>query len=202
MLFRSTRNLPKLRDITTGTWTLGPDLDPFLFLRWAKYIVAHGSMMTWDMMRYSPLGYNTKRELLLHPYMIAWFHKVASLFGSESVTHSAVLYPVFFFALTIIAFFLMTRKVFINSLGEKKSNIIALISSFFLVVMPPLLPRTIAGIPEKESAGFFFLFITFYFFISAWKEKQTNKKIILALLAGIFTGGMGLVWGGDRKSVV
>ena len=33
-----TRNLPLLRDITTGTWTLGPDLDPFLFLRWAKYI--------------------------------------------------------------------------------------------------------------------------------------------------------------------
>ena len=27
-----TRNLPGLKDITTGTWTLGPDLDPFLFL--------------------------------------------------------------------------------------------------------------------------------------------------------------------------
>jgi len=26
-----TRNIPKLKDITTGTWTLGPDLDPFLF---------------------------------------------------------------------------------------------------------------------------------------------------------------------------
>ena len=38
-----TRNIPILKDITTGTWTLGPDLDPFLFLRWAKYIVENGS---------------------------------------------------------------------------------------------------------------------------------------------------------------
>ena len=36
-----TRNLPLLRDVTTGSWTLGPDLDPFLFLRWSKYIVEH-----------------------------------------------------------------------------------------------------------------------------------------------------------------
>src|SRR3989344_1234086 len=28
-----TLNLSKLKDITTGGWTLGPDLDPFLFLR-------------------------------------------------------------------------------------------------------------------------------------------------------------------------
>jgi hypothetical protein len=39
-----TQNLKGLRDITTGTWTLGPDLDPFLFLRWAKYIVENGTL--------------------------------------------------------------------------------------------------------------------------------------------------------------
>jgi len=35
-------------------------------------------------------------------------------------------------------------------------NIIALIATAFFVVIPSLLPRTIAGIPEKESAAFFF----------------------------------------------
>ena len=68
-----TLNLPNLRDITTGGWTLGPDLDPFLFMRWAKYIVEHGKLMAMDMMRYVPLGYSTKGELLLHPYLMAWF---------------------------------------------------------------------------------------------------------------------------------
>src|SRR3989344_6564874 len=96
-----TRNLPGLKDITTGTWTLGPDLDPFLFLRWAKYIVAHGSIMSLDVMRYVPFGYNTSGELLVTPYFIAWFYKLGSVFGFvESITHAAVIYPVFMFALT------------------------------------------------------------------------------------------------------
>ena len=191
-----TRNLDKLRDVTTGTWTLGPDLDPFLFLRWADYIVEHGKLYAIDIMRYSPLGYNTKNELLLHPYLMAWFHKIAIYFGSESVTHSAVLYPVFMFSLTVIAFFLFTRKIFIDSVGEQKSNIIALISSLFLSVIPIFLPRTIAGIPEKESAAFLFMFLAFYFFLSAWKSKKFKMQIISAAFAGLSTAAMALIWGG------
>ncbi len=49
-----TSNLSGLRDITTGQWTLGPDLDPFLFLRWAKYIIQNGSLMAIDTMRNVP----------------------------------------------------------------------------------------------------------------------------------------------------
>src|SRR3989344_7812208 len=153
-----TRNLDGLRDVTTGTWTLGPDLDPFLFLRWAKYIVEHGSLFAIDTMRYVPLGYDVRGELLFLPYSIAWFHKIATFFGSASVTQSAVMYPVFMFGLTVIAFFFMTRKIFLSILGKRNSNVAALVASFFLTVMPPLLPRTIAGIPEKESAAFLFMF--------------------------------------------
>lgn len=191
-----TRNLDRLRDITTGTWTLGPDLDPFLFLRWAKYIVENGSLMAIDTMRYVPLGHNTKGELIFHPYMMAWFHKLASLFGSESVTHSAVLYPVFMFALTVIAFFFLTRKIFINSMGKKLSSIIALIASFLLSVIPVFLPRTIAGIPEKESAAFLFMFLALYLFLISWESKNLKSGILFAILAGGATAGMALIWGG------
>lgn len=190
-----TSNLAGLRDITTGGWTLGPDLDPFLFLRWAKDIVESGSLVAMDMMRYVPLGFNTERELILHTYLIVWFHKVASMFGSESVTHSAVLYPVFMFALAVIAFFFMTRKIFLVSLGKRNSSIVALIASFFLSVLPVLLPRTVAGIPEKEASALVFMFLTFYFYLSSWESKG-KRGIIFALLAGIATGCMGLVWGG------
>ncbi|MAG26930.1 hypothetical protein CMI47_15430 [Candidatus Pacearchaeota archaeon] len=192
-----TRNLPGLRDITTSSWTLGPDLDPFLFLRWAQDIVANGSLTALDTFRYVPLGIETKTDLLLHPYMIAWFHNITSILGiTESVTHSAVLYPVFFFAITVIAFFLLTRKIFLDSLGHKKASIIALVSAFFLSVVPSLLPRTIAGIPEKESAAFFFLFMAFYFFLTAWKSHKLRNQIITAILAGISTAAMALIWGG------
>lgn len=192
-----TMNLAGLRDVTTGDWTLGPDLDPFLFLRWSKYIVENGSLFSIDNMRYVPIGFPTDGELLLHPYMMAWLHNVFDILGiSNSVTYSAVLYPVFFFALTVIAFFFLVRKIFIESLGERKAGIIALISSFFLSVLPILLPRTIAGIPEKESAAFFFMFMSFYLFLCAWKSKNKYGKYVLSLLTGMLTAGMALVWGG------
>jgi len=192
-----TRNLNGLRDVTTGGWTLGPDLDPFLFLRWAKYIVENGSLFVIDTMRNVPSGYPVADELLLHPYMMAWLHNLLSVFGlTESVEYSAVIYPVIMFALTVIVFFFLARKIFLKSMGERYANIIGLGSALFLSILPAILPRTIAGIPEKESAAFLFLFMAFYFFLVGWMAKSNTKSIIGALLAGVSTAGMAHIWGG------
>ncbi len=187
---------PKLWDVSTDSWTLGPDLDPFLFLRWSEYIVEHGKLFTLDPMRYVPMGFDTRSELLLTPYMIAWLHEISLFWGNNSVTYSAVIYPVVMFALTVIAFFLFTRKAFADSMGKQDANIIALIASFFLTVMPVFMPRTIAGIPEKESSAFFFMFLSLYLFLCSWKAKRLRTQLIFAILAGIATAGMALVWGG------
>ncbi|MBU0760685.1 MAG: hypothetical protein KJ858_03270, partial [Nanoarchaeota archaeon] len=69
-------------------------------------------------------------------------------------------------------------------------------ASFFLSVIPSLLPRTIAGIPEKESAAFLFLFLSFYFFLSAWKSKSRSWGYVCAVLAGAATAAMANIWGG------
>jgi asparagine N-glycosylation enzyme membrane subunit Stt3 len=191
-----TRNLPLLRDITTGGWALGPDLDPYLFLRWAEYIVEHGSIMAHDALRYVPLGFDTSRELLLLPYMIAWFHKVHLLFGAESVIHSAVLFPAVMFALTVGVFFFMTHEIFKIKMSKQSSLFIALCASAFLTIIPALLPRTIAGIPEKESIGFLFMFLAFWGFVGAWNALINNKKIIFTLIAIIGTIAMANAWGG------
>lgn len=195
-VFIRTRNLAGLRDVSTGGWTLGPDLDPFLFLRWAKHIVATGSLYAVDTLRNVPLGYQTNGEFILLPYLMAWFHSIASFFGSTSVEHSAVLFPVVMFALTVVSFFLFVRKIFVEKVGKTNATYIALIASFFLSVIPALLPRTIAGIPEKESAAFFFMFLAFYFFLEAWSAQKRTPMIVHSILAGIATAGIGLVWGG------
>lgn len=191
-----TRNLSGLRDATTGGWTLGPDLDPFLFLRWAKSIVAHGSLMDVDPLRYVPLPYYTSGELPGIPYLIAWFHTIASPWWTSTVEHSAVVFPAFMFALTAIVFFLLVRTMFITQQGEKKSTLIAAIATFFLIVTPTLLPRTVGGIPEKESVGFLLLFLALYLFISAWRSQKKTTAWLLALLAGAVTAAMNLTWGG------
>lgn len=197
MHVRADTGHPGLWDVTTNTWTLGPDLDPFLFLRWTKEIISNGSLPLYDTMRYVPLGFDTKGELLGLTYMIVLFHKaLASLGMSNSVDYSAVLFPAILFSITVLVFFLLVRKMFVDTVDKNKSNIIALIASFFLIIIPALLPRTVAGIPEKESPGFLFMFLAFYLFISAWKSKKITAEILFGLLAGLSTAAMAYVWGG------
>ncbi|MGV8142533.1 MAG: STT3 domain-containing protein [Candidatus Pacearchaeota archaeon] len=192
-----TANVAGLKDISTNDWTLGPDLDPFLFLRWSKHIITNGSLFAVDTLRYVPRGFETAGEYLLHPYMMAWFHNIFAGIFSWSATQSAIYYPVFMFALTVVAFFLFVRKAFAKFVSVKESNAIALIASFFLSVMPSLLPRTIAGIPEKESAAFLFMFLAFYFFLVAWDSNKRIKSLGFAALAGFATACMSFIWGGS-----
>lgn len=189
-----TANLPILIDVTTGTTCLGPDLDPFLFLRYSKIIIEEGALPEIDYMRYYPIGYETAKETKLLPYLLAYNYKIMNIFGDYSITYAAVMFPVFMFLLTCIVCFLFVRKLFENK-GSLR-NYVALIATAFLIVAPSLLTRTIAGIPEKESAGFFFMFLSLYFFVSCWKKDTIKKSLIFASLAGLSTALMGLVWGG------
>jgi asparagine N-glycosylation enzyme membrane subunit Stt3 len=188
-----TRNIPKLKDITTGTWTLGPDLDPFLFLRWAKYIAEHGKLFVLDTMRYVPLAnicsgnacapVNTAGEMKLLSYMIAYLYKFLAIFSHNvTVTYAAIIFPVIMAVLTGIAFFLFARKLFYKE-DKRIANIIALIATLLFILVPSMLSRTIAGIPEKESAAFFFLFGAFYFFLESYTSEKLKRGIIYSIFA-------------------
>ena len=189
-----TRNLSGLRDITTGGWTLGPDLDPFLFLRYAKYIVENGSLFAIDTMRYVPLGISTQ-DFTLHYYSIAWFHKIAEIFGSGSVDQSAAIFPVVMFAFTALAFFALSKKIMSIYFDKNYSSIAALVATLFFSLFPLFVPRTIAGIPEKESSAFLFMFLALYLFMEAWTAESKRKKLIFGVLSGISTALMALIWG-------
>jgi asparagine N-glycosylation enzyme membrane subunit Stt3 len=41
-----------------------------------------------------------------------------------------------------------------------------------MIIIPAFLSRTVAGIPEKESVAFFFMFLSFYLFLKAWKSER------------------------------
>ena len=207
-----TLNLSKLKDVTTGTWTLGPDLDPFLFLRWAQYIAENGKLFLLDTLRSVPLAdicsgetcnaINTAGEMKLLSYMIVWLSKFLSIFNKDAtVTYAAVILPVIMSILAGVAFFLFARKVFYKE-NKNIANIIALVATAFFVLIPSLLPRTIAGIPEKESAAFFFIFISFYLFLEAFTSEKIKRGLTFGFLAGITTGILGLIWGGVGYAIM
>jgi asparagine N-glycosylation enzyme membrane subunit Stt3 len=190
---------PGLWDITTNTWTLGPDLDPWLFLRTAETMIHQGSIPQTDVMRNIPLGFDNSKETQLLSYMIVLTYKISELFYSETnIEFAGAVFPVIMFALTIISFFLFVREIFVrkSKKSKRKANIISLISTFFMIVNPIFLSRTVAGIPEKESAAFFFMFLSLYLFLKAWKSKKLKTGAIFGILSGISTMMMGLIWGG------
>ena len=129
-IYIRTAPLPFLKDVTTNNYTLGPDLDPFLFLRNAKIIVENGSLPAIDNMRYAPLGFNNGMETYLLPYTIAYLYKFLNYFDPGiTIEYAANIYPVIAFILMIIFFFLFVRKAF-SGQGKHQSNIIALILEF------------------------------------------------------------------------
>lgn len=187
---------PYLWDVTRNNWTLGPDLDPFYFLRMAKLLVFQGGIPAIDYMRYVPLGHNTLMETKLLPNAIASLYKILHAFSDKiTIEYAAVILPVISSIFMVVGFFLLVRKIF-EFKGKTVSNSIALLASLFLVTLPSLLTRTIAGIPEKESLGFTLMFFAFYFFIWAWKSKRRFGPLVLGGIAGIFTALMALIWGG------
>ena len=139
---------PGLWDLTRNNWTLGPDLDPFFFLRWAKIIVEKGTLPLMDMMRYVPIGYNTQGETKLLPLIIAKLYNVLHFFNNDvTIEYAAVILPVIASVFAMIGCFLLIRKIF-QSKGKIFSNITALLGLCFFITLPSLLGRTFAGIPE------------------------------------------------------
>jgi asparagine N-glycosylation enzyme membrane subunit Stt3 len=190
---------PGLWDYTSNDYTLGPDLDPYLFLRYARTMIENGSLPQMDYFRNVPLGFDTTTELQMVSYMIVLTYKMVNIFTPKSINYAGAFMPVWIFGLTIIAFFFMVREIFLRKNEEKskiKSGIIATISTFFMIVIPEFLPRTVAGIPEKESVAFFFMFLAFFLFLKSWKSERPISSWALAILAGASTAMLGLTWGG------
>ena len=153
-----TRNIKWFVDITTGKYLPGPEADTFVFLRYAQDIVQNGYLMAHDAMRYVPLGLDLKGEVTLISYVIAYMYKFLHFFNpSITLGYVDIIYPVIFFAISLIFFFLLVRKIF----DEK----VALVACAFLTVVPGYLYRTIAGFADKESIGMAFMFATFYFYL-------------------------------------
>lgn len=199
-IWMRTQNIPQLKDVTTGNYTLGPDLDPFLYLRHAQEIV-NGNLQNPDMMRMAPLGVHNWAYENIMPWAMVYIYKFLAIFWQPpiaSVEFAAVIASVIFFSITLVVFFFFMKKLFSFITTKTNSTIIALIATAFYAVIPEMLHRTTGGIPELESLGMLFFWLAFLCFISAWQSDKIKKIIPLGVLAGIFTGLMVFSWGGYR----
>ncbi len=181
------QNLNMLKDVTTGKY-IPLALDPHLFLKYAKYIVEHGSLYAHDATRFVPEGISTVKYVFMSSF-IAYLYKIMHFFNpSVTVEYADVVYPVICFAVAMFFFFLLVRRLF-----EVK---VAILSTLFLTIVPAFLHRTMAGFSDHEALGVMLMFMAMYFYVVGWQQKETKKSVLFGALAGLFTGLMGLTWGG------
>jgi asparagine N-glycosylation enzyme membrane subunit Stt3 len=192
-----TANIPNLIDVSTGNYTLGPDLDPFLFLRNAIEL-SEGIAGETDFFRYAPLGAPSYINYNLMPWAIYGLYNFLSIFSKTSITYAAIIAPVIFFLISVIGFFLFTKTISSFKFSKEKSWIISIIATAFYIFVPSMVHRTVAGIPELESLGMAFFWFAFLFISLAWKTENKKKQILFGVLAGIFTGAMSWTWGGYK----
>ncbi|MFH1308576.1 MAG: STT3 domain-containing protein [Patescibacteria group bacterium] len=192
-----TANVPKLIDISTNSYTLGPDLDPFLYLRHAKEINT-GTLEIPDIMRQAPIGARNFATVNMVPALITGLYGFLKIFSPEvSIEFAAIIIPVVMFSITLFIFFLFALKLFSFMTTKKRAGIIALVSTALYAFIPIMLHRTVAGIPELESFGMVFLWLAFYFFLFAWDSKK-GKMLLFGALSGVSTGLMMWTWGGFK----
>jgi asparagine N-glycosylation enzyme membrane subunit Stt3 len=174
-----TNNISILKDATTGEY-LTADLDAFYFLRLAEILDVNGSYSGYDTMRYPSLQLPFSNELL--PYALVFLYKVLGPI-SENITlrYVDVIYPVIFFILGMIVFFFLVLKL-------TKSKIAALISSFFLAIIPAYLFRTMAGVSDHEPIGMFAFFLALLAFTISMEQIEKKNSWKLSILLGIITG--------------
>jgi len=184
-VFIRTRNLPLLND----KFPLA--LDPYYFLRMARHILEHGSVMAWDSMRYFPVGQDPSKEVMVLPFVISYLYKILKVFiPNITIELADILYPVIFFGLSIPVFYALVKKLFNKN--------VALLSCLLLSVLPSYLYRTMAGFSDKEPLAMFLMFATFYFYVKAFQAKKIQLKLFFGFLSGISNGLMGLSWGGVK----
>jgi len=182
-----TLNLGNLKDVTTGKY-IPMALDPHLFLKYAKYIVEHGALLAHDATRFVPLGTSTVNYVFMSSF-IAYLYKFLHFFNS-SITLEFVdlIYPVICFAIALVFFFLLIRRLFDYKVG--------LLATLFLAIVPAFLHRTMTGFSDHEALGIMLMFMALYFYILGWQTESFKKTLGWGSMAGIFTGLMGLTWGG------
>ena len=182
------QNIPLLIDVTTNMY-IPADPDAMAFMRYAKYVLENGNIMAIDYLRYYPYGFTGTQEFSFLAHFIVYLYKFLHIFiPSITIELVDIVYPAIAFAISMVFFFLLVRKLF-------NSNI-ALLATAFLAVIPSYLFRTLAGISDKEALATVFFYAAFYFYIVSWQSEKTKNKIIFGSLSGISTGLTTLIWGG------
>ena len=124
------QNLKNLKDVTTGKY-IPLALDPHLFLKYAKQIVTNGALLAHDPTRFVPVGTSTVNYVFMSSF-IAYLYKFLHIFfPSITIEFVDIIYPVICFAIALVFFFLLVRRLFDWKVGLLIGSFATMTGAFF-----------------------------------------------------------------------
>ncbi len=182
---------PNGTNLTDTYYLSGPD--PYYNMRLLETTVQTGRFPYYsfnDPLLSYPLGTSGGRPPLLVMSAIG-FSTLLTPFMSEAdaLGYAMQLVPALFGAFLIFPVYLIGKSLF----GKKTG----LVSAFLIALIPIHISSghgSAYALFDHDSFNLLLFFLTFLFFIKSIKEKDTIRRILYALLAGIPLAALSMVW--------
>lgn len=169
------------------------DYDPYLYLRYARNILAHGlqgdclkeGKGQWDNHVMAPYGVAVRP--LLHPMFIAFFYRILSSFDQAyTIMESSFYVPLAISLIAALLVFLAGRR-----LG---GNLAGLLASVFFSVNPALIGRSLGSDTDIYNVALPAAVV--FFLLEALRADRAAGKLIMSALSGLFLGLFVFAWVG------
>jgi asparagine N-glycosylation enzyme membrane subunit Stt3 len=177
-----------LRYLPAGEMERLQALDPYFLERLSQQIAYSGGLPPVDFLSYFPYSLPTYVVDQGMVWIPALLHNAGlGIFFDSYVEYAQFLTPMFG-ALTVFIFYFIGKELF--------NKITGVSAAFFLATIPGVMRRSSAGFFEKEALGGFFMVLSLYFFIRAWKYREWPSGMISGLALGLFS----ISWGGSQMT--
>ena len=159
--------------------------DAYLYYWQTEIVSEQGFLPERDMHRWVPLGRDNKQLLSCYPYVVAYTHKIITVFFPSITIYQIILYaPVFCFVIAIGTLYLFLYRAF--------GTLLAGTAGILLATMPSMIDRSSAGFSDRDSWCLMLGLITVIIYLTSLQMPDSRKRLFSTLASGVtcFLGGI------------
>ncbi len=165
------------------------ETDAYLYFSQAQLVSEHGQLPERDMSRWVPIGRDLGQTLNLYPYVVAYTHKLTTLFYPTLSLYDFMLFaPVVCFVIGLGALCLFLNRAY--------GYTFAMSVGVLLATLPSAVERSAAGFSDRDSFCWLLGVLAVTTYLAKEQTQRRRPRFILAALSGFFVFLGGLAWEG------